>query len=181
MGRPVKSLDPAEIQALRDRGYSWERVAETLGVHRNTLFRQRIVPQSETVEAKYCNGCEQTLSTDDFTRDRSRRDGRNIRCRKCVAKQWHKANRRECETCGAWCVGGQCRRCYRMESAILNVEEDVFMAIPRLLWQGRIIANKARREKLERKRFARVLVSKLSGSKLSRAERLRVLLESVVK
>lgn len=40
-GRPKKHPDLLRAALLREKGFTWERVAKVLGVHRNTLFRAR--------------------------------------------------------------------------------------------------------------------------------------------
>jgi hypothetical protein len=40
-GRPRKHPDLMKAALLRERGLSWEKVAEALGVHRNTLCLKR--------------------------------------------------------------------------------------------------------------------------------------------
>lgn len=55
---------------------------------------------------KLCRGCDRTLPLDAFARNRSARDGRQSRCRECMAetkRAWYEANReRVAETNRAW-------------------------------------------------------------------------------
>lgn len=40
IGRPKKIIDFREVQSLRDQGQSWAEVANSLGLHRNTLGKR---------------------------------------------------------------------------------------------------------------------------------------------
>lgn len=40
-GRPLKRVDAYEVGALRQRGFSFNKIAEILGVSRNTIVKRR--------------------------------------------------------------------------------------------------------------------------------------------
>lgn len=86
---------------------------------------------------KYCNGCERILPIASFSVDRSRRSGRNNRCRNCVKADWKRVNHERCISCGGWCVGQVCRRCYRLNIIVRDAEHEALSLMPRMIAEGR--------------------------------------------
>lgn len=139
IGRPLKEIDNAEVERLRSCGLTWGRVAEALGVNRNTLFRHRrdasIIAGAE--DSKRCGGrCGETLPVEAFSVDRSRRDGRNLRCRNCISEQWKENNSSPCVECGSprrAVTPGLCRHCYQFNAMLKRSEGKVLSLIPSMI------------------------------------------------
>lgn len=135
-GRPRKEVNGSQVEALRERGLSWQRVADTLGVHRNTLLatRRDAALVAGVADSKRCGGqCQQVLSIEKFSVDRSRRDGRNLKCRRCTSEQWKKNNSSPCVDCGnprRALTPGQCRRCYQFAASLKRTEFEALWLIP---------------------------------------------------
>lgn len=165
-GRPQISVDARRAFELKRSGLSWSRIARELGVHRNTLLRVR----QEFENCKRCGGpCKAVLPMDSFSLDRSRRDGRNLKCRQCVSDQWKENNSSPCIQCGGprrSVTPGHCRRCYRLNALITNSEYEVLSIIPSII--------------AESHRELKSFIGALSNNRrLQPAERLRLLIERV--
>lgn len=170
-GRPQKCVDIARAQALRAQGLTWGDVAIWLGINRSTLARaiqQSSIRNGET-QTKQCGGyCQQVLPVSDFSVDRSRRDGRNLKCRKCVSRRWKELYSSPCVDCGGprrSPTPGQCRRCYQMTALLKRTEWEALTLIP-----GLIIAH---REKL--------MSDLINNRSMKSTDRLRVLVERVTR
>lgn len=143
MGRPQKVVDISRVNALRAQGLTWGDVAIWLGVHRNTLNRaiQESNVRNGEAQKKQCGGyCQQVLSVAEFSIDRSRRDGLNVKCRKCVSRRWKELYSSPCVDCGGprrSPTPGQCARCYRMTALLKREEWEVASLIGRLISEHR--------------------------------------------
>jgi hypothetical protein len=138
-GRPKKQIDLSRVPALRAIGLNWDEVAMELGVHRNTLQLARVASQiaDGKLKRKICGGyCKRRLPVSEFSTDKSRRDGLNIKCRACVSRRWKELYSSPCVDCGnprRSPTPGQCRRCYRMAALLKQTEFDAIWLIPNLI------------------------------------------------
>lgn len=142
---------------------------------------KRVSQLQEAFETKYCNGCELDLPVDSFSVDNSRKDGRNIRCRSCVVKRWREKNlTKPCSGCGVPSMNGTCSHCYRFDGLIFKLEEEIYLTIPRLLYNAKIVANRAKRAAIQRRKEMRAFVNSLAQQKqLTPHARLAMLLSRV--
>lgn len=138
-GRPLKDIDLEQARTLRAQGLTWRRVAQEVGCHRNTLLvlRQAEQVMQQQVTEKKCGGyCRRVLPIEEFSIDRSRRDGRNLKCRGCVSWRRKEIYSSPCVDCGGprrSPTPGQCRRCYQMTALLKRTEFDMIWLIPNLI------------------------------------------------
>jgi hypothetical protein len=144
-----------------------------LGVHRNTLLRKRMTEDriAGRTDKKQCGGpCQQVLSANEFSIDRSRRDGLNVKCRRCVSEAWKRNYSSPCVDCGnprRSPTRGQCRRCYQMKALLKRTEFEALTLIPQFIWKSH--------------EGTRELVKELAANKsLSPFEKLEMLVARVI-
>lgn len=142
-GRPKKYVDLEHVKALRAQGLNWAEIAAEVGVHRNTL---QLIRVDENLAAgklvtKKCGGyCQRKLPLSQFSVDKSRRDGRNLKCRECVSRRWKELYSSPCVDCGnprRSVTPGQCARCYRMTALLKRTEWEVASLIGRMITEKR--------------------------------------------
>lgn len=169
-GRPRKEFDEAKVRALREQGLSWRKISLIVGVHYNTLMtrgRDKRLREFVGDGKKRCGGCQEVLSVDAFSVDRSRTDGLNSRCRKCNKLKWQ-SNYEICVDCGgrrSAARGQRCRRCYHWKSVVTRSEEEIINTIPSLI----AAAN----------RELTSFINSLAVSGMTKEERLLALLQKV--
>jgi hypothetical protein len=167
-GRPYRELNLARAERLHAQGHSWSAVAKLMGVHRNTIVRaQRDAGVAESaITTKRCPRCGRNLLVEKFSIDRSRRDGRNPTCRRCVREKWKSINQSPCVDCGgprSSVTPGQCVRCYRMVGLLKRTEREAITLIPGYIYEAQAPM--------------RAMMRELAASNLSPVERLRILME----
>src|SRR5690554_5101319 len=86
-------------------------------VNTDGLMKRDTVCKGCRRPTKRCPMCEQELPKSAFNSDRSRADGKAVRCRECERKYQREMRRKHCDSCGGEMPKGsrarRCEDCYR--------------------------------------------------------------------